>query len=95
MVEYIRVTVTEEDIENGEVADSKACPIACAINRAYPLYRARVNEFQILLVESDEEKNKLYKTSRRAARFISRFDANKAVKPATFRFSLTDEISFF
>jgi len=76
----IKVTVTQEDIDNGIMGRADSCAIAKAIMREFSLAEVRVAPYITIF------NGVLYKTSTRARKFVKSFDKGKVVKPSTFIF---------
>ena len=76
----IKVTVTQEDIDNGIMGRADSCAIAKAIWREFTPTEVRVGW------RGTAVNGTLYNTSTRAKRFIDRFDKGEVVKPSTFIF---------
>lgn len=74
------ISVTKEDIENGETQSKYSCPIALALKRAEPAASIHVYK-QHLKVDSV-----IYELSPRIQTFIAYFDNGLPVEP--FEFSL-------
>ena len=77
------VTITQEDIDQGERRNSHYCPIALALRRITGSYRVRVGYWASV----DEV---YYKLSERASNWIVNFDEQRAVGPTVFRLTLRD-----
>lgn len=73
----IRVKVKQDHIDNGEMNDAVACPIALSLGEM---------GFGDVEVQATEVKFGEFSTKLplRARRFIGRFDAGKPVKPFAF-----------
>lgn len=81
----MKITVTEEDIKRGKI-DSCLCPIALATLR---LGYTNVNVWTDRLYCKDKQGNiSEYTLSRRAIKFIERFDNGLSVKSSNFKLSL-------
>jgi len=76
----IKVTVTQEDIDNGVMGMADSCAIAQAIMREFTTTKVRVQPLTTVI------NGVYYKTSTRAKRFIERFDKVEVVKPSVFIF---------
>jgi len=76
----IKVTVTQEDIDNGVRKKQSSCAIAKAIWREFTPTEVKVGLYGIAVNRT------LYKTSTRARKFVKSFDKGKVVKPSTFIF---------
>lgn len=70
------ITVTQEDIDNGEMCLTEKCPVALAVKRAIGRM-VRVNACYIVA-------DRNYDTPFSASEFIVAFDAGKLVEPFTF-----------
>lgn len=79
----LEVKVTQEHIDKGQRGEGDACPIALAL-----LKGREYKQFLQVFVDVDNISfdDELYRTSRKATKFIEDFDNGKEVKPATFRF---------
>lgn len=79
----VEVKVTEWQIRQGKRLSEISCPIARSLVR---------DGWENVFVDSDtvsigkDNDAVVYTVSRRAKKFIRRFDEGKSVKPATFRF---------
>lgn len=82
MSETLTVTVTQEDIDNGEPLNSGFCPIALAIKRI-GYQRVTVDPFRITTI-NDEERARFYRTPPVAVEFIREFDDLCTVAPFAF-----------
>lgn len=87
MAAYTTITVTQEDILNGEAGTNQPCPIALAVKRALPGYAVDVGTTYITLWTVDSS---VYRSSRvvlllECRAFIDRFDAGRSVAPFSFR----------
>jgi len=77
----IKVTVTQEDIDNGARNSHNSCAIALAILREF------TPTIGVSVVRTNVIVNCVrYKTSIRARKFVKSFDKGKVVKPSTFIF---------
>jgi len=82
----IRVTVTQEDIDNGKQNNTMACPVALALRRVKGFERAAVaNRIWMPALPPRTQ----YPVPIRVTSFITAFDyyGAAAVKPSTFYFS--------
>jgi hypothetical protein len=76
----IQITVTQNDIDQGERLDVRACPIARAVRRKF----GETREIEVADVLSID--NIHYELSPRARQFIRDFDEYGAGGPVRFRF---------
>lgn len=85
----MKIDVTGKDIRNGvrKIADS--CPIALAVQRAFPDKGIEVDD-QIIGVYAPGE-SQLFKTPLVAKEFIALFDGGTAT-PEPFSFDLDDQL---
>lgn len=81
--ERIRVTITEEDIQDGEAGDGAHCPIATALRRQYPQHEPFVTYYDATLTAPGSMLD-CYWLSRRARRFAVAFDQGRPVQPSAF-----------
>lgn len=83
----IKVTVTQDDINNGYSASAVACPVAKAINRAcdHRLY-ASVTYDKLYLRASTGVVG--FMTPKSVHRFITKFDQNSGGRPFSFTLNL-------
>ncbi len=77
------VTITQEDIDQGERRNPHYCPMALALRRITGSYHVRVGYWASV----DEV---YYKLSERASNWIFDFDWQNTVKPTAFRLTLRD-----
>lgn len=80
---YITVAVTRKDIRLGKKEDCYRCPIARALTRHLG-QRCSVGYVTLRIVETDQA----IQTTRKARRFVLRFDDGAPVEPGKFRFKL-------
>ncbi len=97
----MKITVSKQDIQNGNPVNARLCPITLAIKRQYPKFNS-VKTFNASVEYYDKENNKkMYKLPRSAIDFVFRFDnpklcshsVLKEIKP--FSFELTDLLSIY
>lgn len=74
----MKITVTQEDIDNGERGDECRCPIALALNRIVP--GGKVHSYSAELPKGREE----IPLPSAACYFVEKFDTGKPVQPFTF-----------
>ena len=82
-----RITIEQRDIDSGYQVSSIHCPLARAANRQIPgVHYAQVGFTDLVMKSPDNHRRTLrLSLSRRARRFIHRFDNGKAVRPIAFR----------
>ena len=85
----LTITVTAADIENGLPMYCGKCPIALAVKRAAGEWNVNVAQDDIQIYHH-QLGQRAAKTSRRARRFVRRFDSGKNVEPFTFRASFRE-----
>lgn len=80
----LKVNVTKEDIGKGDPGLTATCPIALAIKKAINNKNAQVH------VESPSIQvgNLFYIATKKAEKFMNRFDDGQKVKPTKFTFLL-------
>jgi hypothetical protein len=90
----LKVTVTQEDIDEGERGECSRCPIALAIKRVFSNTFVSVNGADARVEEVDGRR-RWYSLSKSAREFIASFDSDGkiAVKPATFVLTPSDYTS--
>jgi len=81
---YIDIEVTEEDIENGKIANHDGCPIALAGKRTTGNYWSIVHPTVLEYINILQPINK-YKMTRKMREFYLKFDSRKHVNPTKFR----------
>ena len=74
----IKVSVTQQDIDNGRRQDPFSCPIALSLRRAFGAEQIRIESHRIIIG------NQEYRPSKRMKTFIHKFDSGKSVEPQTF-----------
>lgn len=86
----VQVDVTADDIAHGVRKDCDHCPIARAITRALPGYTVEVSRTYAFACKGQEPG--LYADlPGQATKFISQFDAERAVKPLSFELDFQTE----
>lgn len=89
----MKITVTQEDINNGKRADYQFCPIALALNRAFHTKSAEVNPSRAYVTRKKLwlfESPALYFLPPEASNFVTTFDQGKPVAP--FEFELGENV---
>lgn len=80
----IRVTVTQDDIDNGKPRNAFSCPITIAVNRKLSVTSSSVSSSTFTYYDKENDRYIRYCMSKRASKFIRQFDSGKAVKPFIF-----------
>lgn len=75
----IRVTVTQEGIDNGVSYGGNRCPLALALQKRFP-----DDDDIVVLSHALRVNNSVHRLSERAVQFVEDFDAGKPVQPSTF-----------
>lgn len=87
MADILVVDVTQNDIDNGTRKSTGGCPIALAIQRTTGNPGAWVGLYSVGTLKTDRGRvTHTHRTSREAYEFISDFDNDIPVTPATFTF---------
>lgn len=82
----MRITVTQQDIEQGKRRDEQSCPVALACKRA-GLSEPRVDNYYVSYI-SREDGSFSFLLPQQVKNFIIAFDNQKSVQP--FNFDLRD-----
>jgi hypothetical protein len=90
MPKKFTVTITKEDIKNGIPAMFDACPIALAVNRKFKINGAEIFNRCAPYQWASLINSKEYKIDEVGDKFITRFDANKRVRPVKVTFTRID-----
>jgi len=77
-----QISVSKEDIQNGERFSSTSCPIAKAIKRKVEW--CTVDDECVIIEETPGGKLSQYDLPLIAKEFVNSFDNGRAVKPFTF-----------
>lgn len=75
----IKISVSQEDIDNGTPGDETCCPIALAVKRQYPEYNEVSVEIDVLFLDDIN-----YLMPIEASNFVDDFDEGKSVAPLEF-----------
>lgn len=86
-----KITVTQDDIDEGCALSANNCPIARALVREF--YNPDVWVGSSVRIRYPSGGSRRYEISRAARRFINRFDEGKEVKP--FSFIITETVGYF
>ena len=79
----MKIKVTKKDIKNGLPCSDSSCPIALAVRRT--LKHREIVTVDSLYVGINGKYSRL---SKRAIRFVEKFDSNEIVKPFEFNIKL-------
>jgi hypothetical protein len=80
----IKVSVTQEHIDNGNPSSRAECPVALALTAYFSSHVPGLVSATPLSGKIGLWTGRVYRPSRRCGQFIRRFDAGKPVQPATF-----------
>ena len=89
-MEKLRVDVKACDIKRGEVGNTQKCPIAHAIHRVRRRMTIEVYENSVNLYGAKSVKRGAL--TKRAAKFVNRFDNDQIVKPFSFVLKLKEVV---
>lgn len=86
MAKYVTVEVTQEDIDAGEYVHTRSCPLAKALRRAgFPCPSIVGSHWS----GDADAKPALFKPlTKKASRWVYRFDHKRSVRPARLRLLL-------
>lgn len=88
MSKKITVSVTKNDIKNGERYCSNGCPIALALKRKFNIKKNNyISVGSFIWLSEKSEGDGSYTHTKRSMLFMNSFDAGLKVKPAKFVFS--------
>lgn len=90
----LTISVTQEDIDNGEPEEPDACPIALSVERLVGANNwIGVTDVDLCIWSPKLEMQPYTQPLPRSAqKFVTRFDGGKAVKPFRFRAVIPDEL---
>ena len=86
----ITLTITQEDIEDGERVNALYCPFALAMIRETMSVCVVATPRYIALFDIKNEPEGYYKLTKKATAWMDRFDLGKRVKPDKFQLIRSD-----
>ena len=86
----MKITIIQEDIDNGKAGSAFHCPISNAVNRLYPTAKNNSYEYQKAVTgpfwirHGNLSQRESYALPEEAIKFIYNFDTGNYVEPITF-----------